>query len=594
MANYQLNKTGAEIDAALELAVEHETSKANVDGAYEGLTAGNAEQLVSSVFVEDKVPYNFRTSGGSADIGNRLKDKIVGGTLAWNQMVSPSAIASSKTENGITFTNNGDGSVTVNGTASADASFRLFSGGDVPIYGGVIKFYICGCPAGGSPSTYYCGVSETNPQNYGLYDAGNGKIGTYVYGFNYNIYIKSGASVTNLVFKPQVFNLIKMFGSTIADYVYSLEQANAGAGVEWFKKLFPKPYYAYNAGTLMSVKAGAHNTIGFNAYDHATGKAKLVGGNVYQITGTYTALAMNSETITPDASGYFTPSADGELIVTGGNATDTCVHLKWDGERDGEYEEYVKHEYALDDSLELRGIAKLDANNDMYYDGDEYESDGKVTRKYGIVDLGTLTWTYGAIGAGVSENGFYSVFNTIKAGTINILCPKYTMVGARALINADKQIAIGNTTDSKTVFIRDDSYTDAATFKTAMSGVYLVYELANATEESADPFTNPQIVDDFGTEEYVDYAEAAGDRDVAIPVGHETEYQNNLRAKLEMSPNSPDGNGDYIVRQTDGINEYVPLVIPTELPAAPSSDGTYHLKVVVSDGTATISWEAET
>lgn len=40
--------------------------------------------------------------------------------------------------------------------------------------------------------------------------------------------------------------------------------------------------------------------------------------------------------------------------------------------------------YPLDDNLELRGIPKLDSNNELYYDGDTYASDGTVTRKYGI------------------------------------------------------------------------------------------------------------------------------------------------------------------------------------------------------------------
>ena len=50
-----------------------------------------------------------------------------------------------------------------------------------------------------------------------------------------------------------LFDLTQMFGSTIADYIYSLEQANAGAGVAYFRSLFPKPYYDYNAGELLSV-----------------------------------------------------------------------------------------------------------------------------------------------------------------------------------------------------------------------------------------------------------------------------------------------------------------------------------------------------
>ena len=60
-----------------------------------------------------------------------------------------------------------------------------------------------------------------------------------------------------------------------------------------------------------------------------------------------------------------------------------CINLHWDGERDGEYEPYTEHEYALSD-ITLRGIPKLDASNNLYYDGDTYESDGTVTRRYAI------------------------------------------------------------------------------------------------------------------------------------------------------------------------------------------------------------------
>ena len=109
------------------------------------------------------------------------------------------------------------------------------------------------------------------------------------------------------------------------------------------------------------------------------------------------------------------------------------------------------------------------------------------------------------------------------------------------------------------IAIKDTSYSTASDLKTALNGVYLVYELAEPTTETADTYTNPQIVDDFGTEEYVDYAVSQSTRDVAIPVGHQTQYMANLKAKLEMSPNSPEGAGDYIVRQTNGENEYVTL-----------------------------------
>ena len=93
-----------------------------------------------------------------------------------------------------------------------------------------------------------------------------------------------------------------------------------------------------------------------------------------------------------------------------------------------------------------------------------------------------------------------------------------------------------------------------------MSGVYLVYELATPTTETADTFENPQLVDNWGTEEYTD------SREVQIPVGHITKYPPDLKAKLENMPS---------------------------IPKAPTTNGTYVLKATVSGGVATYSWISE-
>ena len=129
-----------------------------------------------------------------------------------------------------------------------------------------------------------------------------------------------------------------------------------------------------------------------------------------------------------------------------------------------------------------------------------------------------------------------------------------------------------------------------------MSGVYFVYELATSTTETADPYQETQVCNDFGTEEFVD------ERTVPMPVGNSALYQANLRAKLEMAPDSPDGgDGDYIVRQTDGLNEYVAVSdnatisgLSTRCPACPTdTDGTFVLKATVSSGAVTYAWTAE-
>ena len=105
----------------------------------------------------------------------------------------------------------------------------------------------------------------------------------------------------------------------------------------------------------------------------------------------------------------------------------------------------------------------------------------------------------------------------MKSGNAGVMCKypqKLPWVGIDA--QPDKTIQTHPTLDY--IYICDTAYSTPEQFKAAMSGVYLVYELATPTTETADPFTNPQQVDANGTEEYID------SRSPAIPVGHETYY----------------------------------------------------------------------
>lgn len=565
----------AEDISALQTAI---STKAEIDGNYENLTAGTAEQLASTVFIEDNAPYHFRTSGGSADIGDREYDQIVGGTINWNQLAGYNATAGSTTSSGVTFTINSDGSVDVSGEASAQVPFNI--GTRVDGHAGHVRF-VKGCPIGGSTSSY------TMKDGYGnVRDIGNGCIDKINSDYSIaQIIIASGYSITGtLKFKPQIFDLTQMFGSTIADYIYSLEQANAGDGVAWFRKYFPKDYYEYNAGELISVSGlSAHKMTGFNQWDEEWKIGELDTNTGAEISGNL----LISKNYIPVLGGvsYYWKSPYGGIrcfydsdknfisavyptantaFTTPSNACymkfrepsnygttynhDICINLHWDGERDGEYEPYEEHSYSLDSDVTLRGIPKLDANNNLYYDGDEYESDGKVTRKYGVVDLGTLNYNYYA------PSTFFYTNITGRASNTNCVCALYTNVwstGDSAMAAVPDMSMAPMASANGQIKFKNSAYTTTGDFKTAMSGVMLVYELATPTTEQAQSFTNPQIVDDFGTEEYV--------TESIVPVGHVTKYANNLRAKLEMAPNSPDGDGDYIVRQTNGLNEYVSL-----------------------------------
>lgn len=58
----------------------------------------------------------------------------------------------------------------------------------------------------------------------------------------------------------ECFDLTQMFGSTIADYIYGLEQAEAGTGAAWLRAWMGAGWHAAEAGALLSVKTSAHVT----------------------------------------------------------------------------------------------------------------------------------------------------------------------------------------------------------------------------------------------------------------------------------------------------------------------------------------------
>ena len=128
----------------------------------------------------------------------------------------------------------------------------------------------------------------------------------------------------------------------------------------------------------------------------------------------------------------------------------------------------------------LRGIPDTDVRDVMEWNG----SAGSVTKNCDEVDLGTLNWNQNTD----NEPFFYAggISNKVKATPndqiANILIDKYTATSRHSLVNGEinNVIAINS---SGTIQIRDTAYTDPTAFKTAMSGVMLVYERATPTTE---------------------------------------------------------------------------------------------------------------
>ena len=515
---------------------------------YQGQTITQDFNVSLTPTSTDTTPYLFKAVG---DVyGDRLEDKIVGGTVAWNQMIPDS---------NRNYTNTSE--------TDTRSYFQFMIQEAVSPYTKYVsqRFYtaIGEYSVLFKPSSSATGVlfkHDGASTNLVMYRGSNLPLtANHVYMFaadfkSVDVTTIGGVVVQNL----QFFDLTQMFGSTIADYIYSLEQSQAGAGVAWFKKLFPKNYYAYNAGELLSVGGlQSHDAVGFNQWDEewvngtygnhgelvstpeyicSKNKTKVLPSTRY-----YIKAPVNMEIVGYDADGKyinritsslregtFTTASNMHYITFGSNTVDQlttynhdiCINLS-DPSRNGEYEPYEKHSYPLDSSLTLRGIPKLGASNNLYYDGDEYTSDGKVKRKYGVVDLGTLTWTYNSTYAVFAVNvNTNTSFPTSGPNNMGV-CSKYLVhesVVSDKLVDYDDTIFIcpHNWSSSKWLLVRDTSYTDAAAFKSAMSGVMLVYELATPTTQTAQAYTNPQIVSKYGTLEYVTNS--------IVPVGHKTTY----------------------------------------------------------------------
>lgn len=111
-----------------------------------------------------------------------------------------------QTISGVTFTVNSDGSVTVNGTATANATFELET--DLQMFTlPAADYFLSGCPSGGSPTSYCMAVANGAGISYDKFrrDFGTG-IAVPSSGENWKVSIRimSGYTANNLVFKPQI------------------------------------------------------------------------------------------------------------------------------------------------------------------------------------------------------------------------------------------------------------------------------------------------------------------------------------------------------------------------------------------------------
>lgn len=213
------------------------------------------------------------------------------------QLLDKSKYPVTQTVNGVTYTNNGDGIVTLSGTATGQSDYILIQ--NVGMAGH--KYLNFGCPAGGSYRTYRLTASIHKNGSWvnGFSDDGDGNISKVLEeGERISIVIDvKNISDANLVFKPQLFDLTEMYGA-----------GNEPKTVAEFKAKFPNEMYDYSPRCwVTSYKTGliakTKNLFNINALTPYTpetlpnNKAGVYNGNIIARAGVGSSVCQSGKTL---------------------------------------------------------------------------------------------------------------------------------------------------------------------------------------------------------------------------------------------------------------------------------------------------------
>lgn len=239
------------------------------------------------------------------------------------------------------------------------------------------------------------------------------------------------------------------------------------------------------------------------------------------------------------------------------------INQYWDGEKDNIYELYISHTYPLVWSGKSAGSAY-----------DEKLPDGtEITRIGSVADASSLNWII------VTTNIFCATFSGLSrtVNSKNVVIPGYIALntGTEVLAN-DRSCGMNITAFGSVyprIYIRDTRATTVEEIKALLANVPCYYELETPTTSEGTPYTSEIEGDDYGTMAF----------DSTVPVGNEFFYPADYALLIDDLGNYTGYDVTKLMLKTDNV-----------VPSAPTSDGTYVLKCVVSGGTPSYSWIAET
>ena len=404
----------------------------------------------------------------------------------------------SGSSNGISFTVSDDGTVTANGTSTATA---FGHGGAFTLPAG--SYILNGCPSNTNAiimdirnalggSGIVSGADSGNGLSFTLTEETTGVI---------NIRIPSGVTVNNMVFKPMI-RLAAETNPTFAPYSNICPISGwTGAkvtrtGKNLYSAKIGKDPFANNVGAThttdsdelvitmtASTDSGVYTAVTStlrkvisgilvgSAYTYSFDIKSNTSGNVWcgaEHNGAKNvALTTDWQRVTISvSSGKVGAFVVYNRINVARTVTVRNVQIEL-GSTATDYEPYQGETYTTD----LGGT---------YYGGTLDVVSGVLMVDRAMIDLGTLNYTYDA-----SVPRFYSfgINTSVKPPRdsdheVNAISSAYKVTTLNRLYSTDKfdgTFAVGNT---GTLNLINRTYTTAADFKSAMSGVQLVYELA--------------------------------------------------------------------------------------------------------------------
>ena len=593
--------------------------KANVDGNYPTMSVGHADSsssLDTTIGNDDQTPFNYQTSGGSADVetGMQKLDKLVGVDVVKNQYAKPFtdnawgdflfASTISVNDGVLTATTNNANKDVGFGQACSIIANHLY----------LAVFNISNASAGLNLHFTLKGTvyTATTGWNYIIASKTSNDTEFGVYSQNDNV---DGASISCSYFK--LIDLTQRYGSN--------EVVNAIIGSDTSKQVanllkFDNNILAdttYDTGTLVNSKSAKLKTVGYNQFKALDTNIKAVAGTIYRLmywndtalanitsgsvkqydvngnlikTTNYGDLSiihdLNNSYPNSTDKGFKTELETYYIQISGVSNSNILLNVAWDGSKT-DFEEYEEHIYDLPNK-DQHGVLKV-VSGKVVADGDELYPDGSGKTRYGVYTFtGNETWNeFGEAGA---RNCYITeVANAIKKPANNntvldVICSTLTrtFVNNLYLGNISSGIAIE---DNGSIWISASDYANIS----SLTGKKLIYPLATETDLTEQgSFPSQIFADDFGTMQFL----KSNNAQIDGLQGAEIFYKANVSGFAESLYVKTDGDVDDIVYQDELT--IVNNKIGAKLPECPTTtDGTYVLKATVSDGEVVYSWVAE-